>query len=91
MDKIMRQPDGLKSMIYDWEQVFTELELIQLMVIRAVLAKPQLIIIDRVFDRLATKDIELLLFHLTALNKTLLITVTQYPNLIPLSNCLVLS
>ena len=91
MDKIMLQPDGLKSMIYDWEQVFTELELIQLMVIRAALAKPQLIIIDRVFDRLTTKDIELLLFHLTALNKTLLITVTQYLNLIPLSNLLVLT
>lgn len=91
MDKIMRQPDGLKSIIYDWEQVFTELELIQLMVIRAVLAKPQLIIIDRVFDRLITKDIESLLFHLGTLNKTILIIITQYPNLIPLPNCLVLS
>lgn len=91
MDKIMSQSDGLKSMIYDWERVFTGLELIQLMVVRAVLAKPQLIIIDRVFDRLTTKDIDLLLFHLTSLNKTLLIAVTQYPNLIPLSNCLVLS
>lgn len=91
MEKIMRQPDGLKSIIYDWEQVFTELELIQLMVIRAVLAKPQLIILDRLFDRLTTKEIELLLVHLTALNKTLLVIVTQYPDLIPLSNCLVLS
>nr|WP_238400418.1 ABC transporter transmembrane domain-containing protein [Legionella bononiensis] len=91
MDKIMSQPNGLKSMIYDWEQVFTELELIQLMVIRAILAKPQLIIIDRIFDRLSTKDIELLLLHLATLNKTLLITITQYPNLIPLSNRLVLS
>lgn len=91
MDKIMNQPNGLKSMIYDWEQVFTERELIQLMVIRAILAKPQLIIIDRVFDRLTTKDIELLLGHLATLNETLLMIITQYPNLIPLSNCLVLS
>ncbi|KTD46297.1 ABC transporter transmembrane domain-containing protein [Legionella quateirensis] len=91
MDKIMSQPNGLKSMIYDWEQVFTELELIQLMVIRAIIAKPQLIIIDRIFDRLTTKNIEFLLLHLATLNKTLLITITQYPNLIPLSNRLVLS
>ncbi|KTD44377.1 ABC transporter transmembrane domain-containing protein [Legionella parisiensis] len=91
MDKIMRQPHGLKSIIYDWEQVFTELELIQLMVIRALIAKPQLIIIDGLFDRMTTKDIELLLSHLAALNETLLIIITQYPNLIPLPNCLVLS
>lgn len=91
MDKIMNQPDGLKSAIYDWESVFTELELIQLMVIRAVLAKPQLIIVDHLFDRLTRQDVDLLLDHLATLNKTLLIIVTQYPDIIPLSNCLVLS
>lgn len=86
MDKIMSQPNGLNNIIYDWERVFTELELMQLIVIRAVLAKPQLIIADRIFDRMITKDIELLLCHLATLNKTLLIIITQYPNLIPLSN-----
>ncbi len=91
MEKIMRQPNGLKSIIYDWEQVFTELELIQLMVIRAMIARPQLIIIDGLFDRLATIDIELLLSYLATLNETLLIIITQYPNLIPLSNRLVIS
>ncbi|WP_187347025.1 ABC transporter ATP-binding protein [Legionella genomosp. 1] len=91
MDKIMSQSHGLKTMIYDWEQVFTELELIQLMVIRALIAKPKLIIIDSLFDRLAINDIELLLFHLANLNETLLIIITQYANHIPLSNCLVLS
>lgn len=91
MEKIMSQPQGLKSVIYDWDQVFTELELIQLMIIRGVLAQPQLIIVDRLFDKLSTKDIELLLFHLRKPNKTLLIIITQYPNRIPLSNRLVLS
>lgn len=91
MDKIMSQPRGLKSIIYDWELVFTERELIQLMVIRALVAKPQLIIIDGLFDRLTTKDIELLIGYLATLNETLLIIITQYPNLIPLSNRLVLS
>ncbi|WED44258.1 ABC transporter transmembrane domain-containing protein [Legionella cardiaca] len=91
MNKIMRQPNGLKSIIYDWEQVFTELELIQLMVIRALVAKPQLIIIDGLFDKLTTKDIELLLDHLATLNETIIIIITHYPNLIPLSNRLVLS
>ena len=78
MEKIMSQPQGLKSVIYDWVQVFTELELIQLMVIRGILAQPQLIIVDRLFDKLSIKDIELLLFHLTTLNNTLLIIITQY-------------
>ncbi|CAM2837304.1 ABC transporter transmembrane domain-containing protein [Legionella anisa] len=91
MDKIMRQPNGLKSIIYDWEQVFTEQELIQLMVIRALVANPKLIIIDRLFDSLTKKDIELLLGHLATLKETLLIIITQYPNHIPLPNHLVLS
>lgn len=91
MDKIMSQPHGLKSMIYDWEQVFTELELIQLMVIRALIAKPKLLIIDSLFDRLTRNEIELLLSHLGELNETLLIIITQYLNHIPLSNCLVFS
>jgi ABC-type bacteriocin/lantibiotic exporter with double-glycine peptidase domain len=91
MDKIMNQSDGLKSIIYDWERVFTELELMRLMVIRALLAKPQLIVIDRAFDKLPTKEIELMLSHLTTLDKTLLIIVTQYPDIIPLSNYLALS
>lgn len=91
MEKIMSQPQGLKSIIYDWEQVFTELELIQLMVIRGILAQPQLIIIDRLFDKLRIEDIDLLLSHLTALDNTLLIIISQYQDLVPLPNRLVLS
>lgn len=90
MDKIMSQPDGLKSIIYDWDEVFTEQELIQLMVIRAILAEPELIVIDRVFDKLSAKDIELLFTHLVMLENSLLMIVTQYPNLIPLTNRLVI-
>lgn len=91
MDKIMSQAQGLKSKIYDWEQVFTEMELIQLMVIRTLMAKPQLIIIDRLFDNLAPKDIEVLLSHLTAQKQALLIIITKYPDQFALPNCLVLS
>lgn len=91
MDKIMTQPDGLKTVIYDWELVFTELEIIQLMVIRALLAQPHLIVIDRLFDNLTPKEITQLLEHLTRLEHTLLIIVTQSADLIPLDNRLVLS
>ncbi len=91
LDKIMSLPRGLKSIIYDWELTFTELELIQLMVIRALIAKPQLIIIDGLFDRITRKDNELLINNLATMNETLLIIISQYPNLIPLSNCMELS
>lgn len=90
MNKIINQPNGLKSTIDDWQDVFTKRELIQLMVIRAILASPHCLVIDRIFDTLTHQDVELLLAHLTRLDKTHLIIVTQYPNLIPLSNCLVL-
>lgn len=91
INKIMQLPEGFKTVIYDWEQVFTELQLIQLMVIRALLAKPQLIIIDRAFDKLKKEDVQLLLRHLVQLPSTLSIIITHYPELIPLSNRLVLS
>lgn len=91
MDKIMNQPNGLKSTIDDWEQVFTELERAQLMVIRAILAKPAVLVIERVFDTLPCQAISLLLSHLATLHQTLLIIITQYPNIIPLSNCLVIA
>lgn len=91
MDKIMRQPHGLKSIIYDWEYVFTPLELVQLMIIRAIMAKPQLLIIDGILDKLNEKDIEQILTHIAVLNHTILILITRYPALIPLSNRLVLS
>ncbi|WP_193392361.1 ABC transporter transmembrane domain-containing protein [Legionella rubrilucens] len=91
MDKIMRQPHGLKSIIFDWEGVFTPLELVQLMAIRAMLAKPQLLIIDGALDKLNRKDIEPLLAQLAAMNETILIIITCYPELIPLANRLVLS
>jgi len=55
------------------------------------MAKPQLIIIDRIFDNLAPKDIELMLSQLIAKKNTLLIIITKYPNLISLPNCVVFS
>lgn len=91
MDKIMNQPQGLKSTIDDWEQVFTERERVQLMVIRAMLAKPAVLVIERVFDTLTCNDIEQLLSHLATLDQTLLIIITQHRNLISLSNCLVIA
>lgn len=91
MDKILSQAHGLKGMIYDWNHFFTEVELTQLMIIRAVLAKPELIIIDTLFDRLSKKDIPIMLDTLSSLPQTLLIIVTECPNLLPISNHLVIS
>lgn len=89
INQIMSQANGLKTVIYDWEKVFNETELIKLMVLRAILAQPQLIIIDGVFDNLAARDIELLLSHLKELTQSLVIIVTKHPKHIALSNILV--
>lgn len=76
-EKIMQQPQGLKTIIYDWQSEFTELELIALMIIRAVLLQPQLIIIDRMFDGLEKEKSELFIAPLLNLKNTILIFVTQ--------------
>lgn len=91
IDKVMRQPNGLRSIIYEWESTFNELELIQLMVIRAILAEPELVIIDCAFDGLKKENIDSLMLHLLRLKNTIVLIVTQQFELINLSNCLVLS
>lgn len=89
LDKIMRQPKGLKTVIYEWQTVFTELELIQFMVVRALLVKPQLLIIDRAFDALNNSDE--LISQLLTLENTILLIVSQHSNFKSITNRLVLS
>lgn len=88
-DKIMHQPKGLKTFIYEWQTVFTELELIQFMMVRAMLAKPPLLIIDRAFD-LLDKNIDGSISQLLTLENTILLIVSQHPNFKNITNCLVL-
>ncbi|KTD56280.1 toxin secretion ABC transporter ATP-binding protein [Legionella sainthelensi] len=89
-EKIMHQPNGLKTIIYDWQNEFTEFELIALMIIRAVLLQPQLLIIDRTFDGLEREKIDLLMERLLNLNNTILVLVTQTHELKEMTNCVVL-
>lgn len=89
-EKLMHQPNGLKTIIYDWHNEFTEFELIALMIIRAVLLQPQLLIIDRTFDGLEREKIDLLMERLLNLNNTILVLVTQTHELKEMTNCVVL-
>lgn len=90
-EKIMQQPQGLNTIIYDWQNQFTELELTQLMVIRALLHQPQLLVIDRAFDGMEQGQVDQLMASLLTLKNTLLLVTTQYPTLQQFSNRLVLS
>ncbi len=89
IDKIMHQPKGLKTVIYEWQTVFTELELIKFMVVRALLVKPQLLIIDRAFDVL-DKSIDELVSQVLTLEKTILLIVSQHSDFKNITNRLVL-
>ena len=85
----MCQPKGLKTVIYEWQTVFTELELIKFMVVRALLVKPQLLIIDRAFDLLEL-SMEDLVSQLLALENTVLLVVSQHFDVRNINNRLVL-
>ncbi len=89
LDKIMHQPKGLKTIIYDWQTVFTELELIKFMVVRALLVKPQLLVIDRAFDLLDQNRDELI-SQLLTLENTILVIVSQHSDFKNITNRLVL-
>ncbi|MDP3267846.1 MAG: ABC transporter transmembrane domain-containing protein [Legionella sp.] len=90
LGKIMELPEGLNTFVNDWQIIFTLSELIQLMVIRACIDNPRLLIIDRSLDDLQTDDVNNVLSLLLTLNHTTLI-VTTLKNQIQLSNQLVIS
>lgn len=75
--KIFNFENGLETMIYDWQTAFTELELVALMLVRALLMQPQLLIIDRALDGFEDDLIQQLLAPLLALEKTVLIVMSQ--------------
>jgi ABC-type bacteriocin/lantibiotic exporter with double-glycine peptidase domain len=85
LDKIMHQPDGLQTIVYEWQTIFTELELIRFMVVRALIVKPQLLIIDRAFD-LLDKHIDELMNHLSTLDSTILLIVSQHDDFKHITN-----
>lgn len=89
-EKIMHHPLGLKAIIYDWQNEFTEFELIALMIVRIILLEPQLLIIDRTFDGLERDKTDFLMASLLNLKNTLLIVVSQTNEFKELSNYAVL-
>jgi ABC-type bacteriocin/lantibiotic exporter with double-glycine peptidase domain len=89
LDKIMRQDNGLNTTIYEWQTIFSELEMIQFMVARALLATPQLLIINRAFD-LVDKNIDALISHLLTLENTILFIISQRYDFKSMPNRLVL-
>ena len=91
LEKIMQQPNGLKTIVYEWKTVFSYSELIQLMCIRARLFKPQLLVIDRALDAFNEEELDKVMTSLMALNKTTLVIVTQRQNVKPITNHLVIS
>ena len=89
LDKIMHQPDGLKTIVYEWQTIFTAVEIIQFMVVRALLVKPQLLMIDRAFDLLEQQMDEMMPYLMT-LNSTTLIILSQKNDFKHMANRLVL-
>lgn len=87
-EKILRQPDGLKTIVYDWQTVFSELELYELMVIRTLLVEPELIVIDRVLDKFRKEDAQRILDALSPLHRSVKILLTQRKSLRPFDNLL---
>ncbi|VEG92484.1 ABC transporter transmembrane domain-containing protein [Legionella spiritensis] len=89
-DKIMQFPDGLHSIFYEWKDIFTSVEITKLMLIRAIILQPELIVIDRTFDFLNTKELKEMFALLSNLKSSLLMVVSRRSDFIPLANELVI-
>jgi ABC-type bacteriocin/lantibiotic exporter with double-glycine peptidase domain len=90
-EKILQQPEGLNTVIYDWQTIFTELELFELMLIRAVLLEPQLLVIDRILDHITQEKVEIFLETMLSLKNTIVLITTQNPKITSIKNRLTLS
>jgi len=86
LEKVMSCPEGLNTLVHDWQTAFTLAELIQLMIVRAIIDKPRLLIIDRSLDELLVEELDGVLSLLLALDNTTLVITTlktqiqQLPN-----------
>jgi ABC-type bacteriocin/lantibiotic exporter with double-glycine peptidase domain len=86
LEKVMNCPEGLSTLVHDWQTTFTLSELIQLMIVRAIIDKPRLLIIDRSLDELLVEELDgVLSLLLSLVNTTLVITtlktkIQQLPN-----------
>lgn len=76
LEKVMNCPEGLNTLVHDWQTAFTLSELIQLMIVRAIIDKPRLLIIDRSLDELLVEELGRVLSLLLALDNTTLVITT---------------
>lgn len=76
LEKVMNCPEGLNTFVHDWQTAFTLTELIQLMIVRAIIDKPRLLIIDRSLDDLLAEEVDVVLSLLLALDNTTLVITT---------------
>ncbi|KTD00152.1 toxin secretion ABC transporter ATP-binding protein [Legionella geestiana] len=89
--RILALPEGMHTLIYDWQTVFTEEECIQLMMIRARLLEPQILIIDSMFDGFPASFIAHCLKPFETSEKTIVLALIQsqygehFPNRLALS------
>lgn len=79
LEKILDYPEGLNTLVHDWQTAFTLSELVQLMIVRAIIDKPRLLIIDRSLDVLLVEEIDAVLSLLSALENTTLVVTTLNP------------
>lgn len=90
-DKIIQLPEGLRTILYEWQDVFTSVELTKLMLVRAILLQPELIVIDCAFDILNHQEVNEMMELVLSLKNTLLVIVSQRSDFNYLNNRLVIS
>ncbi|MCC5792358.1 MAG: ABC transporter ATP-binding protein [Legionellaceae bacterium] len=76
-DKIVQLPEGINTIVYEWQETFTVSEITKLMLIRAILLEPELVVIDRVFDILHRDEVHELIGRLLANHKMFVVVVSQ--------------
>lgn len=79
--KIRKLSDDIHTVVYDWQSVFTEVEITKIMIARAFFLKPRLLVIDRSLDLFNPQELKDVLTVLQDLDNTLLIILSKRPDL----------
>lgn len=76
IEAVMNLPDGIHTVVHDWQTDFTHQQLIKLMVVRALITRPSLLVFDRALDDFYFEEIKQILALILEIDKAIILVTS---------------
>ena len=81
IEKIHSLPNGINEKIFMWDKVFDDIELVWLLIIRLKIIRPRLAVLNHILDSIDDEEIAEVVAHLTTIEHTTLLVVSNQSRL----------